>query len=219
MSRRVALLAGLAAVVGSVALSGWAYQSLPDRVVTHWDLAGHANGYSSRALAVAIVPALMGCTWLLGLVLPMISPRGFRLEPSAGPFYSSIVAILAVFLVLHYVLLHAEVTGTSPPSQFFFIPIGVLSIVLGSLMGRLKRNFFIGVRTPWTLASDEIWERSNRLGGYMLVLGGIVFVAGSFVRTTALVIFAILAVFVVLTLVPIAYSYFLYHRIEGFGAD
>ncbi len=217
MTRNRALLVGLVLVLVAVALSAWAYPSLPDRVPTHWDAAGHVNGYSSRLFAVCLMPAIIAFTWLLMLVLPAISPRGFRLESSAGAFYGSVLAIIAVLLVLHFVLLRAELGQGAPSNRIFFVPVGVLMAVLGAYMGKLRRNFFIGVRTPWTLASDEVWRRTNRLGGRLFVLGGIAIALASLFSRAALP--TLIAVVFVAALVPVVYSYVIYRQIEGFGSE
>ncbi|HET6276490.1 MAG TPA: SdpI family protein [Candidatus Cybelea sp.] len=217
MTRNRALLLGFVLLVGAIVVSGWAYPLLPLRVATHWNLAGEANGYSSRLVAVSLMPVMISFVWLLMLVLPAISPRGFRLEASAAPFYTSLLAVIAMMLAVHFGILHAQVTGAAPSHAHFLIPIGLLFVVLGTVMGRLKRNFWIGVRTPWTLASDEVWARTNQLAGTLFVLGGIGTVAASLVGGARAPV--LLIVVGIVAIVPIAYSYVLYRRIEGFGEN
>lgn len=217
MTRNRALLVGVVLLIASAALSAWAYPSLPDRVPTHWDLAGHVNGYSSRLFAVSVVPIAMGFTWLLMLVLPAISPRGFRLEESAEAFYLALLAIMAVLLVLHFITLRAELTQSAPSTTLLFALIGALFAVIGSLIGRLKKNFWFGIRTPWTLASDEVWLHTNRLAGRLLMVAGIALIAASFIGGTAIP--TLIAIVVMVPVVSIVYSYVLYRRIEGFGPN
>lgn len=217
MTRNRALLVGLVLLLVAAGLSAWAYPSLPERVPTHWDMAGHANGYSSRLFAVSLGPAIIAFTGLLMLVLPAISPQGFRLEESAEPFYLSVLAIMGVLLVLHCMTIRAELTESSPSAVLIFASIGVLLAVMGNLMRRLKKNFWIGVRTPWTLASDEVWTRTNRLGGLLLEVGGVAVVAASFFNKAAIA--TLIAVIVIIAVVPIAYSYVIYRQIEGFGSE
>jgi uncharacterized membrane protein len=217
MTRNRALLIGLLIVLAAVALSAWAYPWLPEHVATHWDLAGNVNGYSSRLFAVALTPGVAVFLWLLMLVLPAISPRGFRLEESASAFYTCMLAVLALLVVIHFVLLRAAVTGMAPSLTLVFASIGALFAVIGSFLGRIKKNFWMGVRTPWTLASDVVWQRTNRLAGQLFVAGGIAIVISSFFGTTAITV--LIAVLAVALLVSIVYSYMLYRRIEGFGSD
>ena len=93
---------------------------------------------------------------------------------------------------------------------------GILLIILGNYMGKLTRNFFIGIRTPWTLASAEVWGQTHRLAGRVFVLGGIALCVEAVVGMNQVVFLGILAVLII---VPVAYSFFLYKRIEGFGPD
>jgi uncharacterized membrane protein len=215
MTRKATLLLGLVLVLVAVVFSAWAYPSMAGRVPTHWDLAGNVNGYSSRLTAVSIMPIVMAVMWLLILVLPAISPRGYRLEGSAGAFYGSMLAVLAMMLVVHFVTLRASMGASAPPRILIIAPIGVLLAVLGSFMGKLKKNFFIGVRTPWTLASDEVWLRTNKFAGQLLIAGGIVIVAASFVPSATIP--ALIGVIAIVTIAAIGYSYVLYRRLEGFG--
>ena len=163
MTRQRALVAGLLIFAAAVALSLWAYRSLPALVPTHWNLSGHVNGYSSRALAAALTPGIAGVVWLLMLLLPIISPRGYRLGESASAFYVAMLAVMAVLLVIHSITLHAALVSAAPSFTLMFVAIGALLAVIGSVLGKLKKNFWIGVRTPWTLASDEVWARTNRV--------------------------------------------------------
>jgi uncharacterized membrane protein len=216
MTRSRALLGGLLLVLVAAGLSAWAFPSLPARVPTHWDLAGNVNGYSSRLVAVGIMPAVVAILWVFMLVLPSISPRGFRLEQSASAFYGCTLAITALLVVMHFVILRAQMSGSAPSIQSVFAVIGVLLAVIGSFLGRLKKNFWIGVRTPWTLASDEVWRRTNELAGWLFVAGGVAIVIASFFG--AAVVPVSIAVVAIAALVSIIYSYVLYRRIEGFGS-
>lgn len=217
MTRTTWLVIGIVLALAAVALSFWAYPQLPERVPSHWDWNGNVTANSSRFTAVVLLPAIVVFTWLLMLVLPLISPRGFRLDQFANAFYEVIIAIIAVFLVIHFVLFRAEIGGSAPPNAMIFAPIGVLLVIIGNLMGKFKKNFFIGVRTPWTLASDEVWLRTNRLGGRLMVIGGLLLIAASSFPSWAVP--ALIVVVIAISLVPIVYSYVLYRRIEGFGPN
>jgi uncharacterized membrane protein len=101
-------------------------------------------------------------------------------------------------------------------NEMIFAGVGLLFIVLGNYMGKVRKNFFIGIRTPWTLASDEVWSRTHRLGGRVFVLIGFFMFLNAFVRFPAqLLIWSI----VVVALVPVVYSYVLYRKLEGFSPD
>jgi uncharacterized membrane protein len=217
MTRKSALLIGFVLLLFAVAVSLWTYPHLPDRVPTHWDLGGNVNRYSSRFFAVALLPGLVAIVWLLMLLLPMISPRGFRLEGCAGAFYVSFLAILAFLFVLQVIIVRAQLGAAGPPNNLLFLTIGALFAVLGTQLGRFDKNFFIGVRTPWTLASDEVWRRTNTLIGRLLAAGGLLLMAVS--PFTGLAIAILIALAAAIVVVSLGYSYVLYLRIEGFGSD
>lgn len=213
MTRGQALVIGAVVAIASIVASAWAYPQLPGTVPTHWDVAGNVDGYSSRFIGVALLPAIIILAWLLMLILPAISPKGFQLERSAAAFYESVLAIIVVLAITSIPLLRAEFTGRRPSTGLLMLPVGALLVILGNLMGKLRKNFFIGIRTPWTLASDEVWLKTNRLGGRLMVVCGLIVIILSFSAQAAVV--AILSsVFCIIT-VTMVYSYVLYRRIEG----
>ena len=120
-------------------------------------------------------------------------------------------------LILPSVLAATALAQSAPAHALVFASIGVLFAIVGTVLGRTKKNFWFGVRTPWTLANDEVWARTNRLAGKLFVAGGVVIVVASFLGNAALG--ALLSVSVLVAIVSIAYSYVLYRRIEGFGSE
>jgi len=204
-------------VLAALAISGRAYPLLPDRVPTHWDIAGNPNAYSSRLVASVLTPGIMGILWLFMLLLPAISPRGFRLGESSGIFYTAMLAVIGFSLLMHVMLIRAALTDGRPSMPLLFAALGALLAVIGALLGKVKKNFWFGVRTPWTLASDEVWLRTNRLAGRLFVAGGIIIVLTSFAGKIAIAV--LIAVVTVIALFSIVYSYVVYRRIEGFGSE
>jgi uncharacterized membrane protein len=89
-------------------------------------------------------------------------------------------------------------------------------VIIGNYLGRVRKNFFIGIRTPWTLASDEVWNRTHRIGGRLFILSGVIIWIGAILR---LPLTWTVGVAVGLVLIPVVYSYFLYRKIEGFESD
>lgn len=214
--RNSLLLVGLGLVLLAVGLSIWAYPQLPDVVPSHWSLAGHVNGYLPRLVAVAIIPAIAVLTAVFAVVLPAISPRNYRFDGAIIAYYEAMIAVLAMLVAVHFVLLRAEIMGKAPPIGVILGLVGLLLAVLGILSGRVPKNFFMGVRTPWTLANDEVWLRTNRLAGRLMIVGGLAIVVLSLLPP-AWMVGAFVAIILVAALVPTVYSYVLYKRIDGFG--
>jgi uncharacterized membrane protein len=199
-------------VVASFAFAGVLYGRLPDPVPTHWGVHGQVNGWMPKPWGAFMLPLSVAGTWLLFAVLPRISPRGYRIERFArvyGILQLSLVGLL--FLVTCAALL-AAVGVPMHIDRLVPASVGVLFAVLGNYLGKVTKNFFVGIRTPWTLASDEVWLRTHRLGGRLFVLAGlVVFVSGLLGGgVVPLVAAAGLA-----GLVPVVYSYLAYRRLEG----
>ena len=199
-----------AAIAVGVAI--WLYPHLPARAAIHWNADGQPNGYASRFWAVAIWPLLILGLALLAAALPRISPKRFEMESFAGIYTALMLVIQGVVLLLGVAAMLAGAGHAVPMATVAPLAVGVLLMVLGNYMGKLRRNFFMGIRTPWTLASEAAWERTHRLAGWTYVLAGLAMVvlalAGAMSGWT-------LAAMVIVLLVPHVCSYFIYRRLEG----
>jgi uncharacterized membrane protein len=210
--KRISDLAGLLLVVGAFALVGLKYPGLPDPMPTHWNAAGHVDGWMPKSWGAFLVPIVMAVIWLSFLVLPKISPRGFEMEPFLRAWGILKVTILALVFFIGVLVLNAATTGGELSPKAMFVSIGVLFVVIGNLLGKVTRNFFVGIRTPWTLANEEVWYRTHRLGGKLFVVAGLFVVVMALAGASMGPIFVSIAV---AGIVPVAYSYVIYRRLEG----
>lgn len=216
MNFRQTILVGWFLILAAFAVALWFYPQLPNPVPSHWDAAGHINGYLPKPWGVIVLPLMMVGLWLILWVLPSISPKGFRLDTFL-PVYGIIsLAILAVLFVVMVVTLLAARGSQLPVQRIAPIVIGLLLLVLGNYFGKIRKNFFVGIRTPWTLASDEVWTRTHRLGGWLFVIGGLIIAAAGLVAPAHLVPGIVIAVVIVVSLVTVGGSYVIYRRVEGF---
>jgi immunity protein, SdpI family len=216
MKRSHALLIGALLVLAAIAISAWFYPQLPPRVPTHWDLAGQPNAYSGRLWGAAQFPAFMAMIWLFLLVFPIISPKGFRLDAFLGAFDTVGVGLMSALLIWDVIALRQAISISAQPTDLIFLPIGLMFIIIGNYMGKYRKNFFVGIRTPWTLASDEVWTLTHRFGGWMFMAGGLALMIFSATGANRVAIGVVLGVIV---LSPIIYSFVAYRRIEGFGPN
>jgi uncharacterized membrane protein len=186
------------------------YPQLPATVPIHWNARGQANGFAPRAWGAFLMPVVMAGVYLLFAVIPRISPRGFGVERFGRVYQIFQTAILA-FLLLMSVLVSWAGTGAKVPiGRAVYLGVGLLFIVLGNFLGKVTKNFFVGIRTPWTLASDEVWLRTHRLGGKLFVLAGLGLVVCGLLGVGSP--FAPLAAVALAGGVPAVYSYLLYRR-------
>ena len=216
MNGKLANLISLALIAVGIIVSAFAYPGLSAQVPTHWNAAGEVDGWSPRHIAVLIGPGTAALGWLVFWLIPRISPRGFRTDE-----FNHILSLIQVATVVFALGIGGLIllAGHGQPvaiERIVPVACGLLFMLLGNYMGKMRKNFFVGIRTPWTLASDEVWARTHRLGGYLFVAAGLVMIVSPFAGLGPLVI----AVAIVLAaLVPIAYSFIAYQRLEGFGDD
>jgi uncharacterized membrane protein len=218
MKRNPILITTAALVIASAIVGALLYNRLPDPVPTHFDWHGHPDGFTAKRLAVLIAPAVLALTGLIFSVLPAISPRGWRIDPFLRTYEILATAILAVEFGDITIALASAVGYDFDRTRVLTIGLALLFLIVGNYMGKLTRNFFVGIRTPWTLANDEVWLRTHRLGGPLFVAGGAVLLISAFLNAK-FAPYAILAVVGALALALTIYSYVLYRRIEnGNGA-
>ncbi len=164
MNPNRSLLVSAAFIVIAAIAAVWLWPHLPAQVPSHWSFHGEVNGYRSRLWA-ALFP-MIGVTGiaLLTWLLPAISPNRFRIGPFASVFAGLMLVVQGLFLVMGVITLLAGAGYPLPVPKIAMLSVGALFTILGNYMGKLQRNFFIGIRTPWTLASETTWERTHRLG-------------------------------------------------------
>ena len=196
------LIAALAAV--------WLYPQLPARLPVHWDLQGHVNGYMPRFWGAAFPALMIFALAMVTALLPLISPRRFGITPFMSAYGIVMLGVQGVVLVVGLCTLLDGAGYALPMPTVAFLSVGVLLMVIGNYMGKLRRNFFIGIRTPWTLASDAVWERTHRLGGWLFMLAGLVMVVGVIAGAPPWVSWGAIAAAV---LIPCAYSFRVYRRL------
>lgn len=171
-------------VVASIIITAAVFPRLPATIPTHWNLAGEVDGYSSRAWGAWAMPALLLLLWGMLRWLPTIDPRGDNYARFAGAFEGIIFLVMLFVFAAHMVILAASLGQPVSVDRLAPIGIGLLLMGIGNLLPRARPNWFVGIRTPWTLSSDRVWERTHRVGGYFLVAGGaLIVIAGIAVPT------------------------------------
>ena len=195
----------LIAVVAAV----WLYPELPARVPTHWDLQGNVNGTMPRFWGAAFPALMIFGLAMLTAVLPVISPRRFEIAPFASVYNLLMLVVQGVILVIGLATLLVGAGYAVRIPTVAALATGVLFMVLGNYMGKLRKNFFVGIRTPWTLASDAVWERTHRLGGWVFMLAGLLLVLGAIAGAPLWVSFSVI---VPAALIPCVYSYVIYRQ-------
>ncbi len=186
------------------------YPRLPPRMPVHFDLHGVADGFAPKGAGAWLVPATtLGLFALIKLGARLL-PRPWR-ERTATSAASLLLLIVTVGLTaLHFLMLHVALTGAVGMGASLGVVLGALWVGLGLVMPRLRRNPWMGVRTPWTLTSDENWARTHRVAGASMAIGGLVAIAAAALGSAAVPIVAVVAS----ALVPLAYSLLLARHLD-----
>lgn len=210
MSNRSTAVISLLLVALSVVVGVLLYPVLPDPMPSHWNAAGEVDGYMSKAWGVFLLPLVTAGLTLMLLVIPAIDPLKANIEAFRRS-YNVFVVGFVVFMLFVYGLTLAAALGWQFNMSSVLLPVmGVLLIGLGRLIKRAKRNYFIGIRTPWTLNSDQNWDATHALGARMFTAAGVITIIGALLGETG--IWVMLAAVLLAALVPIVYSYLLWRR-------
>lgn len=207
------LVVSIVLIALSTGYALWLYPHLPATIPTHWNAAGQVDGWGPRGTAAFMVPAMMLFFLVLMLVLPLISPQRFKVEGFRGTWNTVIALLMAMFAFIHVAMLQAAQHPRVDVGRLLIAGICLFIAAIGPLMPRLKRNFWMGVRTPWTLASEEVWTATHRLAGWTMGLGGLL----GAVLVLAGVPVAGFVVMIAGALFPVFYSLWLYKKLEREG--
>jgi uncharacterized membrane protein len=212
----------LAALGATLYVWQFRYDELPELVPVHWDAHFNADGFSPKQDVVTtffLLPGAMALLCLLTLALPWLSPRRFEVTTFRSTYGYVMMLVTALMGYLHVAFLWGAMQPAQNKTIFMRLLLGGICLffaLMGNVMGKVRRNFWMGVRTPWTLASDTVWNQTHRLAAWMMVAAGLLGVALVMVLPAD---YAWLALFLILPagLVPVIYSLVLYKRLEREG--
>ena len=199
------LLAGLS--------SFYFYLHFPEQVPIHWNIKGEVDNYGSRTTGAFLFPAIILGMYLLFLALPYIDPKKRRYEQFRR-VYHVFKTIIVFFMVVIYFIASLNALGYRIPVGLWVpVSVGLLFFIIGNYMGKIKSNWFVGIRTPWTLSSEEVWNKTHRFGGKVFILGGVLMTLMYFLPVK-LQLPLFIFIIVIILVGTVGYSYILYKNEE-----
>ena len=167
----------------TVGMSVWGYVTLPDvPMVVHFAIDGTPNGYMPRDMALVFGPALcLGLLILLLGLLPAIMPKNASIDRSATAYGIVVLATLGVLTVTHALLVFRAAGLGIDETRVILSAVGILFMIIGNYLPKTRRNWLMGVRTPWTLSDERVWDKTHRFAGPLFMLCGAVVVVAAFV--------------------------------------
>lgn len=193
------------------------YDKLPESMASHWNGKGQVDGYMSKSVCAFLMPGIMAVIAATFMLIVRIDPLKANVEKFRSYYEGFILFQTAFLLVLHIWMLLWN-TGVKVSANFIMpLTVGGLYFFLGMILGKIKRNWFIGVKTPWTLSNDTVWKKTHEFSGPLFKVAGLIAMAGALFAQVAIwfVLVPILAVSVIITI----YSYVIYKKIEAGGID
>jgi uncharacterized membrane protein len=206
------LTAGM--IIGSAVINS----QLPERVPIHWNIHGQVDGYGSRAVASFLLPSIAAGMLLLFAVLPWASPKPFALDSFRETYWFIVLVVTCMMVYVQCVLLWAAAGGHVDAVRAILLGMLVMFGCMGNVMGKVRRNLYVGVRTPWTLANDRVWNETHRLAGRMFVAAAVLGVPMLLLPVPVMIVFvAVVGLILAAALFPAGYSLVLYRRLDAEG--
>lgn len=199
-------------IVAMFGLSLALLPSLPERVPIHWNVEGKIDGYGDRNFGAFFVPVLSIVLAALFAFIPRLDPKKKNYEQFMKAWEIFQIAFLIFMLYLHSITLYLTFHPEQSMTPFMLIGIGILFVVMGNYMGKVRQNYFFGIRTPWTLDNEEVWNKTQRLGGWCFVISGLLFLINAYFQT--LIVIQFFVSIIIAAVIPIVYSYVIYKRIK-----
>jgi uncharacterized membrane protein len=204
-------LVQLLPIAAMLVVAALCWSHVPDQIPVHWNWEGKVDRYGGKFTGLVVLPLVTLGLYSLLLVLPLLDPGRANYRTFAGAFnairftltlFLSSIYTVSVLVALGYHVNMNTVVG---------LGLGVLFIVLGNVMGKIRPNWFVGVRTPWTLSSKLSWTKTHRLAGWLFIVMGLLAVAWAVLQTFWMLCLMI-GVDVSCGLVIAAYSYLVYRK-------
>ncbi len=198
----------IAAVLVATAV---AYPHLPSMVPTHWDAHGNVNGWSAKWTLFAIQPAIMLGLLLLFSVLPWLSPKQFEVDSFRSTYLYIMLVVLAMMAYIYALILAAGLSWVLDVSRAVEGGICLLLALMGNVLGKVRRNFYVGIRTPWTIANERVWNVTHRLAAKTFFAGGLVGLIAVILRAP---FWLPIAAILIAAFTPAVYSLVFYKQLE-----
>ena len=215
---RLYWIIGFLLVAAAIAAPAWLYPGLPDRIPTHWNIEGKVDGYGGKWTLFAF-PVLMAGMLVLFYFLPVLSPQHFEVDAFRPTYLYIMDIVLGLFAYMQSVLLYTVYQNVHAGRSVdlgsgFMAGLFLFFALMGNQLGKVRKNFYIGVRVPWTLASDRVWNDTHRLAAWVMTAGGLI---GFVLTILGVSILVSVVILVASGLIPVIYSFVHYKALERAG--
>lgn len=209
------MLPALLATAVALGLSLWALPHLPDRIPTHWGLDGQPNGWSSATTGAFLLPGIMLVLAGILSALPTLDPLRKNYEIHGSVYYLLANVVVCLLLVFHALIIASALGWKVPIGPAVGVLVGAFFVFIGRLLPRMQPNWFMGIRTPWTLSSPEVWRKTHAVGATAFTVTGVAILLMGVLGGRAHLFRVLLVVAILAALWPVLYSYLEWRRERG----
>ena len=189
------------------------WQALPDQVPLHWNIKGEIDRFGDKMELILIPLLLPLLIYLIFLLVPVIDPKNKIAK--MGNKYGQLKLLLTTFMsILALFILYSVKHRSLANPNYLLLILGILYVIFGNYFKTIKPNYFIGIRTPWTLENEVVWHETHKLAGKLWFVGGIVVVISSLILHKQANFIFFIAVTAVITLIPVIYSYIKFKNMQ-----
>lgn len=191
----------------------YVWNNLPNKVPVHWNLKGEIDRYGDKSELILIPILLPLLTYLIFLIVPKIDPKN-KLNKMGNKLNTIKFLTTAFMSILALFIIYSAKNQTFTNPNYIVLLIGSLYLILGNYFKTIKANYFIGIRTPWTLENETVWKETHKLGGKMWFIGGLLIIISSLLLENQLNFTLLLIITSIITIVPVVYSYLKFQNLK-----
>ena len=199
-------------ILVSLILSIYFYPSMPDKMASHWNSSGEVDGFMSKNFVLFLFPVISLFIGLLLMYIPRIDPLKQNFKSFEKEYDLFVLTFLVFFISIQLFVIYWNLGYHRDIRLIISMSLSILFIVIGLMLKKTKRNFFVGIRTPWTLSSDVVWDKTHKIGGYLFILLGFIFAFSLFLKEFSIHII-LSSIFIVIVSLFI-YSYIIFKRLK-----
>jgi len=209
---RITAIAAICVLLLTFFVSVYFYGQVPDVMASHWNAQGEVDGYMPKFWVLFLVPFISVGLFLLFIAVPKMDPLRANIKKFMKYYERFVLLVLAFLFYVHVLTLSWGLGIRFNIIQALSPAFGILFFYCGVLVANAKQNWFIGIRTPWTMSSEKVWDKTHRLGGRLFKASGIIAFFGVLAPDYAILL--VLAPVIIFLVYTVVYSYFEYKKYQ-----